>query len=306
MDAQRSLLPDGRWHFQHGPIDIVIGADGDALALRIAHDAAWQRFRTVLGELVAELPTLRRPVMGPCPLLGTIARRMWWACRPYHAEFITPMAAVAGAVAEELIACYQRDGITRAWVNNGGDIALHLSAGSSLRVGLFADLARFDPRTASGTVRTDADFEVHASLPVRGIATSGWRGRSFSLGIADSVTVLARSAAEADAAATMVANAVNLDDARIVRLPACELKDDSDLGQIPVTVDVPRLDEASVQRALAAGERRARELQALGLIWSAVLSCQGRFACVDAERQNELPDELAKAAPHLSVGSVFA
>src|SRR5438094_2192318 len=96
MEAQRHLLPDGRWHFQHGPIDIVIGADGDALALKLAHEAAWQRFRSVLHELVAELPTLRRPVMGPCPLQGAIARRMWWACRPFHADFITPMAAVAG------------------------------------------------------------------------------------------------------------------------------------------------------------------------------------------------------------------
>jgi ApbE superfamily uncharacterized protein (UPF0280 family) len=304
MEAQRHLLPDGRWHFQHGPIDIVIGADGDALALKLAHEAAWQRFRGVLQELVAELPTLRRPVMGPCPLQGVIARRMWWACRPFHADFITPMAAVAGAVAQELIAFYQREGVLRAWVNNGGDIALHLAPGSSLRVGLYADLARFDPRTASGAVRTDAEFEVHASLPVRGVATSGWRGRSFSLGIADSVTVLARSAAEADAAATMVANAVNLDDARIVRRPASELKDDSDLGQIPVTVDVPRLDENSVQRALAAGQRRARELQALGLIWSAVLSCQGRFATVDAERQEQLPDDLPRprAATKLALG----
>jgi ApbE superfamily uncharacterized protein (UPF0280 family) len=284
MDAQRARFPDGRWHFQHGPIDIVIGADGDALALASAHEAAWQRFTTVLGELVSELAMLRRPVMGPCPLQGAIARRMWWACRPFHAQFITPMAAVAGAVAQELIASYQRDGVLRAWVNNGGDIALHLSEGSSLRVGLFADLARFDPSTAAAALRTDAQFEVHASLPVRGIATSGWRGRSFSLGIADSVTVLARHAAEADAAATMIANAVNIDDARIVRVPACRLKDDSDLGEIPVTVDVPRLDERSVQLALAAGERRARELQALGLIWSAVLCCQGRFVMVEAGR----------------------
>ena len=201
------------------------------------------------------------------------------------------MSAVAGAVEQELVASYRRDGVARAWVNNGGDIALHLAPGHALRVGVFADLAHFDPRTATGTVPTDAAFEVHASLPVRGIATSGWRGRSFSLGIADSATVLARSAAEADAAATIVTNAVNLDDARIARRPACELKDDSDLGDIPVTVDVPQLDEASVLRALAAGQRRARELQALGLIWSAVLSCQGRYAMVDAA---------------LEIGSVFA
>lgn len=295
MIAQRSPIPGGRWHFQHGPIDIVIGADGDEQAVAAAHEAAWQRFAGVLPELVSELPTLRRPVQGPCPLLGVVARRMWWACRPYHAGFITPMAAVAGAVAQELIGCYQRDGVARAWVNNGGDIALHLADGESLRVGLFADLADFDGaalrRTIAGSLRTDADFSVHAALPVRGVATSGWRGRSFSLGIADSVTVLARHAAQADAAATVIANAVNVDDARIVRRPARDLKDDSDLGDIEVTVDVPALPAELVQLALRRGERRARELQAAGLIWSALLVCQREHAAVVADE---------------AVGSVFA
>src|SRR5438105_5340914 len=270
MGPQRNLLPDGRWHFQHGPIDLLIGAEGDPLELGWVHQAAWKRFETLLDELAAELPMLRRPVSGAaCPLRGDVARSMWVACHPYRARFITPMAAVAGAVAQAVVAWYRREGISRAGVNNGGDIALHLTPGTSWRIGLYSDLARFDPRTADGRVRTDADFTVHAALPVRGIATSGWRGRSFSLGIADSVTVLARTAAEADAAATVIANAVDLpDDVRIRRRPACELKDDSDLGTIPVTVDVPPLDDASVLAAMATGEARARELQALGLVWS--------------------------------------
>jgi len=290
MSAQRAPLPNRRWHFQHGPIDIVIGADGDAPALAAAHEAAWRRFETVLPELVAELPALRLPVRGPCPLQGVIARRMWLACRPYHSAYITPMAAVAGAVAQELIGCYQRDGIARAWVNNGGDIALHLAPGASARIGMFADLGRIDP----AHIGIDAQFELRAEMPVRGVATSGWRGRSFSLGIADCVTVLARSAAQADAAATMIANAVDVDDPRILRTPANQLKDDTDLGEIPVTVDVPRLEPALVQRALGAGERRARALHRDGLIHAAVLVCQDQWLRVEA---------LA-AVPE--VGSVFA
>ena len=153
MDALRSTLSGGRWHFQHGPIDIVIGADGDAVAVAAAHDAAWRRFETVLSELVVELPRLRQPIEvvppmpgtpDPCPVQGVVARRMWHACQPFRAEFITPMAAVAGAVAQELIGCYERSGIQRAWVNNGGDIALHLAPDASVRVGLFADLSRFE------------------------------------------------------------------------------------------------------------------------------------------------------------------
>lgn len=278
MSAQRRALTGRRWHFQHGPIDIVAGAEGVPQVVEQAHEAAWARFTTILGELVAELPRLREAVDGECPLYGVVARRMWQACHPHRASFITPMAAVAGAVAQELIVCYERAGITRAWVNNGGDIALHLAAGQSLRVGLLADLGSFDP--AQGA-QLDGDFTVHASLPVRGVATSGWRGRSFSLGIADSVTVLSGTAAQADAAATMVANAVNVQDARIVRRPARELKDDTDLGDLPVTVDVPALGDESACDALRAGLRRARDLRAAGLIWSALLVCQGWCATLD-------------------------
>jgi ApbE superfamily uncharacterized protein (UPF0280 family) len=281
MSASRQSLDGGRWHFQHGPIDLVIGADGDPAAVQTAHESAWQRFQPLLDELVAELPTLRQPLRGPCPLRGRVARRMWVACRPYHAHYITPMAAVAGAVAQEMIGCYSQPGILRAWVNNGGDIALHLEPGESLKVGLVTDLTRPRARGAAGLLRSDADFRVHASLPVRGIATSGWQGRSFSLGIADSVTVLARTAAEADAAATIVANAVDVDAPGIVRRPANELKDDSDLGDIHVTVQVPPLPHELVHRALAQGRRQAHELRAAGLLWSAALVCQGWLATLD-------------------------
>ncbi len=235
MQPTRLALSSGCWSLQHGPIDLVIGADGDAPAVHAAHTEAWQRFGQVLPELVAELALLRQPVVEDCALRGSVARRMWAACHPHRAAFITPMAAVAGAVAEEILLAYRRDGITRAWVNNGGDIALHLAPGHGVRVGVCADISRH----ASGTAAAlDGRFELLHASPVRGVATSGWRGRSFSLGIADSVTVLAATAAAADAAATMIANAVNIEDARIVRRPASSLKDNSDLGDIAVTVDV--------------------------------------------------------------------
>lgn len=277
MGPTRDTLAGGRQHFQYGPIDLVIGAEGEADALATAHAAAWARFVNVLPELVAELPLLRQPVAAQCPLQGSIARRMWSACAALHAGFITPMAAVAGAVAQEIVACYAQPGITRAWVNNGGDIALHLAPGSQVRVGLFADLARFQGFGPQGTLATDAQFSVTARLPVRGIATSGWRGRSFSMGIADSVTVLAHAAAAADAAATVIANAVDVDDTRIARRPANTLKDDSDLGARLVTVDVPALPAALLAQALDAGLACAQGLRARGLIWHAALVCQGQW-----------------------------
>ncbi|MCD6732512.1 MAG: UPF0280 family protein [Burkholderiaceae bacterium] len=301
MSAQRRRLPDGRWHLQHGPIDIVIGADGRDDAVQAAHEAAWQRLCRVLDELVAELPSLREPIRSDdCRLHGPIARRMWAACAPYYRSgFITPMAAVAGAVAQELVAHYRRDGVDRAWINNGGDVALHLAPGQALRVGIYADIARLDEHEVVNGIACDGSFEVTHPMAVRGVATSGWRGRSFSLGIADSVTVLAATAAQADAAATIVANAVDVDDPRIVRRPACELRDDVDLGAIPVTVDVPRLGPATVQRALDAGLRRARALQREGLVDSCALVCQGMVAIagpVEAAAEGGVERAIARPA----------
>jgi len=112
-------------------------------------------------------------------------------------------------------------------------------------------------------------------MPVRGIATSGWRGRSFSLGIADSVTVLAADAAQADVAATLVANQVYIQHPAVRRAPADSLKDDTDLGSRLVTVDVGALPQAAIDAALDRGAAYARRLCDDGAIQGAVLMLQG-------------------------------
>ncbi|MBJ2160030.1 UPF0280 family protein [Variovorax sp. IB41] len=300
MSAQRSPLDGDRWHFNHGPIDIVAEAYGDPYAVAAAHDAAWARFGHVLDELVRELPLLRLPVVDKMRPRGVVGQRMWDACAAFSPMFITPMASVAGSVAQELIAFYDRPGIERAWINNGGDIALHLAPGHSARVGVFADIARFDWQ-GSGVLTTDGQFELHADAPVRGVATSGWRGRSFSLGIADSVTVLAATAAQADAAATVIANAVDVDDGLIQRKPASVCKDDSDLGDTLVTVDVPPLAPSQVKSALDTGAICAKVLQKGGLVWAVLLVCQGQFRLVEPLCSKSLQTVLPK-----TVGSVFA
>ena len=282
-------LSQGRRHFQHGPIDIIAYAEGDPASVAQAHEAAWQRFGQILPELVNELAELRQPVRGAGGLKGPIAQSMWQACKACLIEsdsdaFLTPMAAVAGSVAQDLSACYQVAGVKRAWINNGGDIALHLTEDTAVSIGLFADLARLDAQQLTVGLQTDAVFEVKYGMGISGVATSGWRGRSFSFGIADSVTVFAASASQADAAATMIANAVNLADPRIVREPANALKDDSDLGQQLVTVAVPELNQDEISEALEAGLKKARTLQQNGLICASVLSCQGWFASTETAR----------------------
>jgi hypothetical protein len=279
MGPTRARLDARRWHFQHGPIDLVLEAFGPEAAVAAAHERAWRRFATVLDELVAELPRLRAPLDADPSLRGPVARRMVAACLPYRGAFITPMAAVAGAVADEILAAMTGGGgVARAYVNNGGDIAVHLDPGTTLRVGLVADVERATRHGHRPGI--DGSFELASALPVRGVATSGWRGRSWSLGIADSVTVLAATGAAADAAATMIANAVDVDHPAIRRRPAAEVDDNTDLGGLPVTVAVGALPDEAVDAALAAGVRRAEALMARGLAWGAVLVLQSRVRVV--------------------------
>lgn len=258
--AMTARLPDGRLHMHHGPIDIVAQAWGDAAAVAEGERRAAARFGSVLAELAAELPTLRSEGGHPS---GSIGQAMARATAAYAPRFITPMAAVAGAVADAVLAELAVPGVTRAYVNNGGDIALHLMPGESLTCAIAARPGFPDRIT------------VRAEDAVRGIATSGWQGRSWSLGIADSVTVLARTAAMADAAATMIANAVDLPGhPGVRRRPAVDLQADSDLGARLVTVGVSALSAEDVSRALASGEAAAQAYRARGLVEAAALFLQ--------------------------------
>ena len=105
--AQIRWLPDGkRLHLNDGPIDLVVEAFGDQDQVQVAYRAAATRFVTVLDELCQELPLLRKPMLLDSVLpTGVVARRMADAVAPFAPRcFITPMAAVAGAVAEEILA----------------------------------------------------------------------------------------------------------------------------------------------------------------------------------------------------------
>src|SRR3984885_7561004 len=178
---QQRRLADGRMHLQDGPIDLMIEAFGETSAVEDAYAAAWGRFTSILDELCTELPLLRAdPRVVPAPR-GAVARRMAAAVAPFRARrFLTPMAAVAGAVAEEVLeAMTTGRKLARAYVNNGGDIALHLSPSETFSIGM---VDRPDRPSLFGRAT------IGAADGVRGAATSGWRGRSFSLGVADAVT----------------------------------------------------------------------------------------------------------------------
>jgi ApbE superfamily uncharacterized protein (UPF0280 family) len=291
--AQIRLLPDGRrLHLHDGPIDVIVEAFGDAFEINAAYAAAANRFVTVLDELCGELKFLRQPAEEhSAPLAGVVATRMFAAVVPYcRRTFITPMAAVAGAVAEEILGSMTAAAeLARAYVNNGGDIALHLAPGEHFVVGMVER-----PDCCPSLFGTAI---LNSTQPVRGIATSGWRGRSFSLGIADAVTVLADRAAMADAAATIIANAVDLPGhAEITRVRARHLAPDSDLGDRLVTQAVGDLDFREIVSALDAGVAVAQSLLSDGLIRAAALHLRGNTRVIGETLKAEL-SVTAQPAP---------
>lgn len=268
---QCGLLPDGRrLHLNHGPIDLIVEAFGEASEIHAAYGQAIDRFSHILNGLVQGLHNLRKDVRSPrWKPDNPVAGRMMAACWPHRGVFVTPMAAVAGAVADEVLAALiEGRTLDRAYVNNGGDIAFYLTPRQSLTAGLVGDYH---------LPSIDATCVLDFAFPIRGIATSGWKGRSHSLGIADSVTVLAETAAAADVAATLIANSVTADGPSIKRVPASELDPDSDLGDKLVTVSVGSLDEVTVERALDTGAKAAQSMAQAGHIKAAVLVLQRQF-----------------------------
>lgn len=272
--ATAAFLPSGALHLDHGPIHLVISADGSRAAIEAAYGKACRAFEGLLGALAQDLPRLRKLVDAKdrSAWSSHTAERMVGAVAPFEDIFVTPMAAVAGSVADEIAdAIWPTPGLTRAFVNNGGDIALRLAEGQSFTLGVVESLSHG---------QATSKLTVSSQDGIQGIATSGWSGHSFSLGIADAVTVVAASAAAADAAATLIANAVDCDHAAIRRRPAQDIAPDNDLGPRLVTIEVPPLPQEAVDAALDRGARCATEMLAQDLIAGALLCLQGETRTV--------------------------
>ncbi|MEC7491144.1 MAG: UPF0280 family protein [Pseudomonadota bacterium] len=271
---QIAMLPDGRrLHLQHGPIDLIIEAFGVQQEVDAAYRQAREHFKMVLSELVKELEQLRRPAQEPrWKPVGPVAARMVDAVWPHKNKYVTPMAAVAGSVADEMVgALVDGRNLRKAYINNSGDIAIYLAPRQTLRLGIVGELSN---PNLDGTVLLDYGSSV------RGIATSGWDGRSLSLGIADAVTVLSTNAAKADVAATLIANAVNADHPAVARRPASQIDDYTDLGERLVTVSVGELDPITIGLALDAGTSVAQDMARRGLISGAALFLSGEYRVV--------------------------
>ena len=141
------------------------------------------RFLTALKPLAVELSA------------PAIVRQMSKAA---GAANVGPMAAVAGAIAEKVGRTLLRQGVTDVIVENGGDI--FLASRKKREVGIFPG-SRSPWKHLSLLVRPE-------DTPLGICTSSGTVGHSLSFGSTDSVVIMAKNAAVADALATAVANRV--------------------------------------------------------------------------------------------------
>ncbi len=173
--------------------DLFIFADSDlkekAYEAVLKYRDDLEKFILEHNEFAATFSPYRVPYNA-----APIIKDMAWAAKKAN---VGPMAAVAGAVAEK-VGCELLKYSKEIIVENGGDNFLKITR--PRKVGIYAGKSPFSEKIA---------IEIDPSDTPCGICTSsGTVGHSFSYGKADSVTIIAKSAALADAAATAIGNVV--------------------------------------------------------------------------------------------------
>lgn len=263
-------LADGTVVAAYGPMMAAIRAvkngtvspDSAMIGVRAAFLMQEQlaRFSDVIRRNIEEVETDRR--------YPQVVNLMIASARQAADASVTPLIAVAGSVADLVAdAIFADEAVTLVTVNNGGDIAVRMRAAAAVTIGI---------RPNAGSDGMSHRMKLDAACHIGGVATSGFGGRSFTLGIASAAVAAAASASLADVAATLIGNAVDTEGAPVVRRPARELDADTDIPDLLVTTRVGALSDRQVEAALANGIGKARRFQDRGLIAGALVALRGR------------------------------
>jgi len=264
------LLPGGSVMVECGPMRLVIDARVGKVpqpqqAVRAADEAV--RF---LEAVARSRPFLGRDYRRLMPhITDPLALKMVASVKAVGDQDLTPMAAVAGTIADAVADFLFERGMTRVLVDNGGDVAIRSCDGEPVTVGI---------RPQVGTKSISHAIVLGPEGTAWGIATSGLGGRSLTRGVADAATIVAADASLADAAATAVANASYVEHSAVIQKPAEEIDPFTDIAGLEVTVNVGPLPEEKKHQAIDHAIRRAEKLVGNGIILGAFVACQGRTA----------------------------
>lgn len=259
-------LSDGRVFIDYGPVSMVLAASDGEKMLSALCAAAFEVIEASLRELAPALPILRRfpGTFDPGVLTG-LPRRMADAVLATKESTLTPMAAVAGAVADAAADWIFDRGAETVTANNGGDIALRLRPGRSLRLGILPDLSG----GGLGEIVT-----IRAEDGVGGVCTSGLGGRSFTRGIASAVTVFSARCVQADACATHIANCSYVASPRVHTALAGDIDPESDIASLRVVTGTDPLTGEEIARGLGQMEREAKRQMEAGNLFCAAAHIQ--------------------------------
>lgn len=252
-----------------GPASLVITAERGGKAYDIDRKKVEDYLATILGEIRDCLPVLRQKAhkIQKTTHMPEVVTMMIDAAKEVDEITLTPMAAVAGAVSERMRDLIKTDGPDLITVNNGGDIAVHNVTGREVKIGI-GDIK---------TNRTTPYILKISGLSDFGIATSGFGGRSLTLGLADIVTVIAENSAVADAAATFLCNSVNVETDKVLRKKASEIDPSTDIPDELVTIRIADLSNEEIRVALNKGLTAASHLKKNNIIYDAVLLLKERM-----------------------------
>lgn len=255
MDEFLRTLDDGRVFVDYGPASMVITARRGEETLSELARSAFPRIRDHLAEIAGQLPRLRQyPGDADFSGLEGLPRVMAEAVLATGEPTLTPMAAVAGTMADAVADWLFAQGADLVLVNNGGDIALRLGPGRQVRMGILPDL-----NGAISQVVT-----IRAEDGIGGVCTSGLGGRSFTRGIARSVTVFSRRCATADACATHIANCSYVPSPRVQTCLAGDLDPQSDIAGLQIVCGTQTLEPEEVRRGLEQVRQEAQRQRERG------------------------------------------
>lgn len=268
MDAELYQIGDNAMLAQYGPMRLSIQAwDQDGPALALAAKAGEYSF-SILPRIPNARELFRRGNIPTGPLGDPLLEKMRDAASMAGQPDLGPMAAVAGAIAEEVALWLNEAGASKAIVENGGDIAVYLKEAESVNVGVHTSLYSPEPKYSlklSGRV---------ASL--WGVASSsGLGGRGLSRGLADAAMCVAASPAVADACATALSNACDVDSPAVERALAEEISPGTDIPGLLVTTAIGPLTDEEIPTALNSAAAYAQNLVDRGVILGAFISLRG-------------------------------
>ncbi|HWR06084.1 hypothetical protein [Sporomusa sp.] len=267
-----AITAPGQVKLDYGPMQMTISAQGGSGPLTELAQQAAGYAKTVLAELAVYQKTAASPQQAIIATDGLpdVLQCMLAAVKRAGDATLTPMAAVAGTIADLTADWLLAQGAVKAIVNNGGDIAVRLTGPWTTAVGV---------APALGLQPTHV-LPLDTGRGIGGIATSGLGGRSFTKGIATAAVVAAGTAAVADACATSLGNATYVEHPAIKLAWAEQLDPNTDIRGHLVVREVGLLPPAVVETALRQGWARAAELYKQGVIAGAAIFVQQQLVMI--------------------------